>query len=231
MTDFLTYQLQFERVRGAIDAKQVEIEKIVRKNDLELGNFHLLMMAFKESDELELYAKPKEAGQYRKIQSYAICGRSGLPGPKQKEGDGQVPEGFYYVDRFNPKSKFHLSLGLNYPNESDRNKGNASNLGGDIFIHGSCQTTGCIPVTDSKIEEIYLYAIHARNNGQGKILVYIFPFKMTDAKMKKYRMKYQDKPALIAFWENLKVGYDRFSIDKKAIDISFSGNGDYEYSK
>ena len=228
-SDFLTHQLKFDRVHSAIDAKQAEIEKLLKLNDIELGNFHLLMIAFKESDELELYAKPKEAEQFRKIQSYPICRRSGLPGPKRKEGDEQVPEGFYYIDRFNPKSKFHLSLGLNFPNESDQKKGDTSNLGGDIFIHGSCQTTGCIPVTDSKIEEIYLYAIHARDNGQEKIPVYIFPFKMTDANMERYRVKYRLEPELIAFWENLKVGYDQFCIEKKVLNISFSGNGDYKY--
>lgn len=229
-TDFLSQQSLFERVHRAIDAKQAGIEKILEVRDLKIGNFYLLIVAFKERGELLLYAKAKEATQYQVIQTYAICGRSGVPGPKRKEADGQVPEGFYHIDRFNPKSKFHLSLGLNYPNESDRKKGDPANPGGDIFIHGSCQTTGCIPLTDAKMEEIYLYAIHARNNGQEKISVYIFPFRMTDMEMDKYRLKVQSNPEIISFWDNLKMGYDTFSNGKKALDFSFAGNGDYLFS-
>lgn len=87
-------------------------------------------------------------------------------GPKQVEGDGKTPEGSYYIDRHNPNSDFHLSLGISYPNEVDRAR--AAELGkspgGDIFIHGKGPrfrrsrgdwTAGCIAVTDKEIEEIY----------------------------------------------------------------------------
>lgn len=70
-----------------------------------------------------------------------------------------------------------MSLGLNYPNLSDRKKSKATNLGGDIFIHGDCVTIGCLPMTNELIKEIYLYAIYAKNNGQEKIPVYIFPIQ------------------------------------------------------
>lgn len=229
--DFLTHQRQFERVLEAIDAKQAGIEKKLKENDLDLTRFHILFVAYKQTDELIVYAKSSEMTRYRMLESYPICGRSGEPGPKRKEGDGQVPEGFYHIDRFNPKSKFHLSLGINYPNESDRKKSNASNPGGDIFIHGSCASTGCIPVTDDKIKEIYLYAIHARNNGQEEIPVYIFPFRMTDAEMENQKLNEGSDPELFAFWSNLKVGHDLFAAQSKALNISFTETGEYQFNE
>ena len=84
---------------------------------------------------------------------------------KREEGDGRTPEGEYLIDRRNPNSKFHLSLGINYPNAQDVAKARAAGVspGGDIFIHGTPSiyigekdwTWGCIAVTDREMEEIY----------------------------------------------------------------------------
>ena len=59
-------------------------------------------------------------------------------GDKFFEGDGRTPEGNYFIDRRNPNSKFHLSLGISYPNAKDRAEAAALGKppGGDIFIHG-----------------------------------------------------------------------------------------------
>ena len=148
-------------------------------------------------------------------------------GPKRKQGDNQVPEGFYHIDAFNPFSNFYLSLGLNYPNQSDRKKSKAANLGGDIFIHGDCVTIGCLPMTNDKIKEIYIYAIQARQSGQLKIPVYIFPFRQTDENMKKYKSTYQNNQELLGFWNNLKVGYDKFQKDFQELKVRVDANGNY----
>ncbi|MAC76660.1 MAG: hypothetical protein CML66_01175 [Rhodobacteraceae bacterium] len=88
-------------------------------------------------------------------------------GPKQFEGDGKTPEGAYTVDRRNPDSLFHLSIGISYPNEADIAYAAAQGQepGGDIFIHGGPRpgidaikpdwTAGCIAVSDREIEDIY----------------------------------------------------------------------------
>ncbi|MCL4186108.1 MAG: L,D-transpeptidase family protein [Rhodobacteraceae bacterium] len=85
-------------------------------------------------------------------------------GPKRIEGDGKTPEGTYVIDRRNPDSRFHLSLGISYPSEDDRAQAAAvgESPGGDIFIHGrngrggrTDWTEGCIAVTDREMEEIY----------------------------------------------------------------------------
>ncbi|SFE37863.1 L,D-transpeptidase family protein [Roseivivax sediminis] len=89
-------------------------------------------------------------------------------GHKQIEGDGRTPEGLYYIDKRNPNSRYHLSIGLSYPNEQDiaRALAMGKSPGGDIFIHGGPPkgsningkqdwTWGCIAVTDRQIEHVY----------------------------------------------------------------------------
>ena len=86
-------------------------------------------------------------------------------GDKFIEGDGKTPEGAYRIDRKNPNSSFHLSIGLNYPNAQDRAEAAAlgKSPGGDIFIHGTPKrlrgkddwTWGCIAVTNREMEDIY----------------------------------------------------------------------------
>jgi murein L,D-transpeptidase YafK len=187
----------------------------------------MLIVAYKAEDLLEIYVKKKTETTYSKLASYEICSRSGTYGPKRQAGDGQVPEGFYYIDRFNPASSYYLSLGVSYPNQSDKLKSKAKNLGGDIFIHGSCVTIGCMPMTNDKIKEIYLYAIYAKSNGQTKIPVYIFPFRMTDANMKKWAASYANESELLSFWKNIKSGYDKFETNKKELTVTVAKNGDY----
>jgi len=229
-TSFLTDQKKYARVRTAISEKHDLLEQKLKSNHFTFDNLNILLVVYKESDRLDLYAKNPTERQYKKILSYSVCSRSGHLGPKRKQGDSQVPEGFYHIDRFNPTSSFYLSLGINYPNPSDRIKGETGNLGGDIFIHGSCVTIGCIPMTDSYIKEIYLLAVHARNNGQSNIPVYIFPFEMNDQNMAVYEKKYKENTALINFWKNLKTGYDLFMNNHEKLSVSVTKTGDYSFN-
>jgi murein L,D-transpeptidase YafK len=142
----------------------------------------------------------------------------------------QTPEGFYYIDRFNPYSSFHLSLGINYPNSADRKLSPYSNLGGDIFIHGSCCTIGCIPITDDKIKEFYLMAVEARNQGQTRVPVHIFPAKISDKMIATFKSKYSKNNTLLNFWINLKEGYDYFEMHRLLPKVSVNENGKYLFS-
>ena len=92
-------------------------------------------------------------------------------GPKRIEGDGKTPEGTYLIDRRNPNSSFHLSVGISYPNSADvaLAQSMGKKPGGEIFIHGEPNdfkdrkraervrdwTAGCIAVKNHEIEEIY----------------------------------------------------------------------------
>ena len=100
------------------------------------------------------------------LESYDIGLGFAPNGHKQFEGDGKTPEGEYVINRRNPNSEFHLSVGISYPNQTDREfaKSQGKKPGGDIFIHGRPKkyrkggrdwTAGCIAVTNSEIEQIY----------------------------------------------------------------------------
>jgi len=100
------------------------------------------------------------------LRSYVIGLGFAPIGDKKVDGDGKTPEGDYLIDRRNPNSDFHLSLGIDYPNANDIAEAKALGRepGGDIFIHGEARTAalkdadwtaGCIAVSDKEIEEIY----------------------------------------------------------------------------
>lgn len=104
--------------------------------------------------------------QNQVLKDYAIDLGFAPEGDKQHEGDGRTPEGRYLIDRRNPDSQFHLSLGISYPNAQDIEEAKALGKapGGDIFIHGRSPknrrkgadwTAGCISVKDGDIEDIY----------------------------------------------------------------------------
>ncbi|MFN6951549.1 MAG: murein L,D-transpeptidase family protein [Albidovulum sp.] len=102
----------------------------------------------------------------RVVKRYRIALGGNPVGPKRFEGDGKTPEGLYYIDRQNPNSAYHLSLGISYPNAEDiaRAKAEGKDPGKDIFIHGRAKkhrgrgrdwTAGCIAVKDREMEAIY----------------------------------------------------------------------------
>ena len=100
------------------------------------------------------------------LKSYDVGLGFAPAGHKNFEGDGRTPEGEYRIDRRNPNSQFHLSIGISYPNAEDRAYAakHGKSPGGDIFIHGrpwknrkggQDWTAGCIAVTNREIQEIY----------------------------------------------------------------------------
>lgn len=118
----------------------------------------LALLIFKKNQRLDVYAKDAQHKQWVQIRSFAILAASGTPGPKLQEGDHQVPEGIYHINRLNPYSHFDLSMGLDYPNAFDRAKAKLdgrSHLGGDIFIHGGNRSIGCVAIGDAAIEQLF----------------------------------------------------------------------------
>ncbi len=148
-----------------------------------------------------------------------------MPGPKRREGDLQIPEGFYHISAFNPWSNFHLSLCINYPNRSDRVLGLQGNLGGDICIHGACVTIGCIPLTDELIKEVYLLCVEARNNGQSLIPVTIYPAKMNSPEFETLFEENNEDEDKVNLWSDLKTAYDYFEMNHWFPEITFLEDG------
>ncbi|HEV2506284.1 MAG TPA: murein L,D-transpeptidase family protein [Mesorhizobium sp.] len=162
---------------------------------------------FKEENVVEVW-KQKTNGRYEIIASYPICRYSGKLGPKYTEGDRQAPEGFYTVrpGQMNPKSGYHLSFNIGYPNTYDRANGRT---GSNLMVHGACSSSGCYSMNDPQIEEIYAFARDAFKGGQTEFQIQAYPFRMTAANMARYR-----SDPNYEFWKMLKVGYDNFEITK-----------------
>lgn len=167
----------------------------------------IFIRAFKEEKVLELWVAQGE--KFVLFKSYPILAASGKLGPKLRQGDRQVPEGFYFVTprQMNPQSRFHLSFNIGYPNAYDR----AHDRTGDfIMIHGSDVSIGCLAMGDAAIEEIYTLAHAAFAGGQKFFRVHLFPFRMNQANMTRHAGK-----KWLPFWRNLQTGYRWFE-EKKA---------------
>ena len=167
------------------------------------------LRAFKTEKVLEVWVAPA-TGVYKLFGSYPIARMSGGLGPKKQEGDYQVPEGRYHIDRFNPYSAYHLSLGLNYPNATDRKRSAGLKPGGDIFIHGSNVSIGCLAMTDDLIREIYLVALDARRK---PVRVDIFPMRMEGAA---FGRAFREAPTeWKVLWRTLQPPYIGFEKTRK----------------
>jgi len=138
----------------------------------------LRIVVYKEARRLELRQGEAVLKSYRVGLGFAPTGH------KVKQGDGKTPEGGYSICVKNPKSRFFLSLGINYPSPADakaglesklitageyarivaaHNKGIAppwdTKLGGEIFIHGNGSSTdwtwGCVALDDAEMKDLY----------------------------------------------------------------------------
>ncbi len=215
-----------DRVEAARAAKAQAIAAMFSASKVAYPPGELYLRAFKTEGELELWAGPR-GRPLTLVKSYRICASSGDLGPKRQFGDGQVPEGFYRINVFNPRSNFHLSLGVDYPNASDRILGRKGRLGGNIFIHGSCVTIGCIPIEDGPIEELYLIALEARVRGRN-IPVHIFPRRMDEAGLEALQQRAGPDAALLRFWRGLAPGYAAFEASRRPPRVTVdSKTGEY----
>lgn len=219
---FIQNQKSFPRVQKAFQEKENLLKKEFQQKGFSFPPNKILLVSYKAEGELEVWVK--EGSQYELFKVYEVCKRSGDFGPKRKQGDKQVPEGIYKINVFNPNSDYHLSLGVNYPNLSDRILSNASDLGGDIYIHGSCVTVGCLPMTDDLMEEIYVLSVLSKNYNQTDIPIYLFPFKFN--KLTEY-IFFKEYPQNIAFWNNLKQLYYYFKENKNIINYNIDNEGKY----
>ena len=188
----------------------------------------IYIRSFKYDSQLEVWARGKRNEPFKLLRTYKVCALSGALGPKRIEGDYQVPEGFYYINQFKPNSNYHMSLGLNYPNASDQLLSDSSKPGADIFIHGSCVTVGCIPIRDNQIEELYLLASYAHDQGQDFIPVHIFPIRYNVEKSKEFLTKVsKDDADYQKFSGRLKEVFDYFEENKKIPLITINKKGEY----
>lgn len=221
--EFLKRQLRYPRVRQAFERKAESVEAILEAGGVENVD-GIFFRVFKREQELELWVREADADTFALLKSYPVCAVSGELGPKRQQGDLQVPEGFYDIDVFNPASRYHLSMRVNYPNRVDRRRSAADSPGGDIYIHGGCATIGCVPVTDDYIEEIYLVAAAARDAGQRRIPVHIFPTRLDRGGLEWLENSFGDDGEAMGFWRNLGEGYRSFEATRVVPRIGYDGD-------
>ena len=173
----------------------------------------ILLRAYKQESELEIW-KQSANGDYVHLKTYPMCRWSGQLGPKKREGDRQVPEGFYTITQnsLNPNSSYYLSFNVGYPNAYDRAHGRTGSL---IMVHGACSSMGCFSMTDQQIAEIYAVTREAFAGGQTAIQLQSLPFRYTPENLAKYRADPH-----MPFWRMLKEGVDAFEVTKREPQVA-----------
>jgi len=225
---FIDYQRSIPKIGDMLNRKEDTLMKQFREKGLSWPARFVYIRSFKYDSQLEVWVKNTREEKYKLFKAYKVCALAGTLGPKRMAGDYQVPEGFYYINEFNPKSEYHLSLGLNYPNASDRILSDSTQPGGDIYIHGSCVTTGCIPITDGQIEELYILAAHAKDMGEDFIPVHIFPVNFNNAKSVGYLNKYlQTFSEYTPFAKSMRSAFYYFEKYREVPFVLVNGKGEY----
>jgi len=225
---FREKQMNFTRVREAYSAKEKIVDKTLAGHLISPNNLRIYLRAFKTEKKIELWAKNISDTVFVQIKEFSICDLSGEIGPKRRYRDLQVPEGFYHIAKLNPYSKYYLSMEINYPNASDSIRGVRGHLGNEIFIHGSCLSSGCLPITDDKIKELFVYCIEAYNSGQEEIGMTIFPSQLNETNYSALKSKYSKDKDKISLWADLKKSYDLFNQTRMLPKVKFLKDGTHE---
>lgn len=217
------------KVSDVFSRMEDSVKKQFEKQNLNWPPEAMYIRSFKYDRQLEVWVKNSMKEPYRLFKTYKVCMQSGTMGPKRMEGDYQVPEGFYHINEFNPNSNYHLSLGLNYPNASDRILSDSLRPGNAIYIHGNCVSTGCIPISDVPIEEVYIIASNVKAKGlQDFIPVHVFPVRYNVKKSFDYLTGIiKNNAYLQEFNHNIREVYDYFEQKKQLPVIMVNKKGEY----
>lgn len=223
-----SWLLRNNRVKGAYKSKRAQLTAAYAEQGLTYPTPRTFIRILKKERVLELWAAAAR-GPYKQIKTYPICAASGVPGPKRQQGDAQVPEGFYRVQVFNPWSSYHLSMGINYPNRSDRILGVKGRLGSAIMLHGACASIGCVAITDDKIEEVYLAAAESYiRKGRKPVHVHIFPARLDARGMAYLNKRFAKQAKLLSFWRSLEPGFSHFDKHHTLPRIKVDRRGAYQ---
>ena len=228
---FLDSMLTYYRVQKAKKRTDSQVKKMFVNKGLNYPPTDIYWRGFKYEDELELWARDSANHVYTHVKTYHICKGSGTHGPKRKQGDMQVPEGYYHIELFNPNSLFWLSFKVSYPNKADSILGYKPKLGGDIYVHGNCMTIGCLPMTDSVMNEIFWTSLLCQNEigDSVKIPIHLFPIKMTNANMRILKTEFGKDYRKMNFWKNLIFGFQYFEKHRLLPGIEINNKGKYIY--
>lgn len=197
-------------------AVRKKLKPILNAMDVPYPPTQMTWICLKQEKVLLLFAKDKN-GIQKQILGYPVIGASGAAGPKLKEGDLQVPEGFYRIPSFHPNVIAHMALDVNYPNEEDRQHAKSDparrkKLGCDILIHGSRWSTGCLAMGNEPIEEMFVLAFDC---GIKNIRLIFAPCNLVKVKP---QIDFKKQPAwLPALYQRLSAAMKNYPIDVSAV--------------
>ncbi|HBS87241.1 MAG: hypothetical protein A2W91_03405 [Bacteroidetes bacterium GWF2_38_335] len=213
---------------------------------------YVMYRVFKYDEEIEVWAGKSNTDSLTLIQTFRICAMDKFPGPKNTEGDGKTPEGFYSCSNLYGSSYGFMwiklntgdvdeygevgggssfKLFVNYPNNVDRNRITRNfpgrKTGGDICIHGNCVSAGCISFKNRVFLAVYGFQRKHNSAKYGNIQIHIFPYRFDKHNAETF-FEYSDymaldKEVLIKFWDNLKEGFDKFNETHKPLKVTQSG--------
>lgn len=216
-----------DRVAKARLRSDAQIKQLCRVAAVSYPPHELYLRAFKHEAVLECWARSRAGEPFKLLKEFKITSSSGAPGPKRREGDRQVPEGFYHIDLFNPASSYHLSMRVDYPNASDRVLSDHDQPGFDIYVHGGSGSIGCLPLGDEGIEQLYLLASDVSANGR-PLPIHILPARMRGADWERFRAEQiAERPELAAFWDMLQPGFDAFERTRQVPAVEVAPDGRY----
>jgi len=225
---YVSMQKSSYKMSDVFNRMEDSVRKQFEKQSLTWPPEAMYIRSFKYDRQLEVWVKGNSKEPFKLFKTYKVCMQSGTMGPKRMEGDYQVPEGFYHINEFNPNSNYHLSLGLNYPNASDRILSDTYRPGGMIYIHGNCVSTGCIPISDIPMEELYIIASNVKAKGQDFIPVHVFPVRYNVKKSLEYlNNTIKNNAALQDFNRHIKEVFDYFEVKKQLPVIMVNKKGEY----
>jgi murein L,D-transpeptidase YafK len=226
--DLQAYVRSHGKVSDVFKRREDSLKADFQRKGLSYPAQDIYLRSFKQDEQLEVWVRNQPGEPFRFFKSYKVCAATGKLGPKRKEGDKQVPEGFYYINELNPNSHYHLSLGINYPNMSDKILSDSVRPGGAIYVHGDCVSVGCIAINDNQIEEVFMLAAMARSQGQEIIPIHIFPVKFSNTKNNTVVDKIiKDNPAYVPFLKAMQSAFYYFEKNRAVPPVLIARNGDY----
>lgn len=204
-----------------IDARQpatldvADLKRRLSENGMSFGS-PLLIRIFKDEAELELWVN--KGDRFELFAVYPVCNWSGSLGPKLTEGDRQSPEGLYSIGhrQLHRSGRWKRSLDIGFPNTFDKAHGRT---GSYILVHGGCTSTGCYAMTNPVMEEIFALSEAALEEGQDRIQVHVFPFRMTAQKLAA-----RAQSPWSGFWLDLKAAHDLFERTRVPPRVSVCNN-------
>lgn len=210
------------RAEAALVNRRAVVEALFDEAGVTFPPAQVFLRVFKKEGELEAWAASEKGGEMKRIATYQVCKMSGEIGPKRREGDMQVPEGFYRIEYFWPDSSFYLAGKVSYPNGLDRQLGGPS-PGSDIMLHGGCASIGCISMSDERMEELYVMGTSVHFKGE-PVSIHIFPTR----EMREL-LDGGEHPEHHAFWENLAEGLESFERSHRVPVVQIGSRGKYEF--